>query len=416
LALCLSVAYGADICKTTSVAQNAVDSVTDFAPYANQTTFAGLNSALEALRTAVVASSGAKFGRALVIAYTNGNFFGWFNCRENVGYCGGATDLYLVSNAVVLGDTDLYYFTSTIVNGSSYDAYGASNYLTAEWYTKATASLWGADLWTLNPIANDLVGTYDGGFSGAYVYRKTFTGGVIAGWRSGAESCGTCYVPTFGPSVAVANAASAIPTSNIIGTFSDFQLVVNYLLPFVVNNSASASAFVNSGYINFIIGYESDLSFMIKDCGFLNGGGSAQCASRGNSRYQLWVSAPNVFGNNTRQVYNLNDDGSIGNHVGIGNSPAAPSGAYDVVSRAFYVARHGWTNVAVVADATATLNRRFVLASGEGEYSNGEGDGHLNVVGGEFVDNGEGVCSSTAVTATISLMGLLAVLVAIVQL
>jgi len=101
-------------------------------------------------------------------------------------------------------------------------------------------------------------------------------------------------------------------------------------------------------------------------------------------------------GNITRQVYQINTDGSLGAHAGLGNSPAAPSGSYDVTTRAFFTIGVGWTNMNSVADATATLNRRFAVASGQG----GGSDGILAVVGGEFIDNGGGVCGGGSSAST----------------
>jgi len=252
----------------------------------------------------------------------------------------------------------------------------------------------------VNPYLGDqLIGyAYQG--EDVYVYRKTFSSpsaGVMVGFRFGSEPCGTCYVPSFPPSVTIRHAATVVPSTSVVSRVSDFQVFVNFLLPYVTNNTRSASSFSsNAGYINFIVGFHNGESYMIKDCGFMAGGGSGQCSLPGTNRYQLWVTSPLVYGggNITRQVYQINTDGSLGGYAGLGNSPAAPTGSYDVKSRAFFTIGMGWTNVNSVADVTATLNRRFAVASGQG-FSGGIGDGILAVVGGEFLDNGDGALACT---------------------
>jgi hypothetical protein len=263
--------------------------------------------------------------------------------------------------------------------------------VTREWYTKATAATWGSDEWTINPLSDPLVGQSGiQGSANAYAYRRAVANvGVIAGWRYAREPCAPCYVSTFPQLVTVQNAAANAPTIDSSNSMSVFQRMTDFLLPYVVNNTVNGGSFTSAGYVNFIAGYfgADDQSYMIKDCGFMNGGGSAQCGHAGTVRYQLWTTNTNVFGNQTRQVFLIDANGQVTDLIGLGNSPAAPTGIYAVATRGFYVARNGFTNVNSVADASATLNRRFVVAN---RLPGGE-----VVVGGEFVDNGGGVCGSS---------------------
>jgi len=422
LVIVISVAYAVDICKTTSISQQLVDGLTDFTPYGSLTTLSAINAQLAALSAAAVAISstagGLNWGGAF-IGFQTGEMYGIIGCDNTVD-CSGSPQLFAVTNPTFFGDNNVYLFTRA--NASSeygWDS-GPYDFRNKEWYTKATASLWGTDQWTVNPLVQDgLLGFQQ---RDVYAYRKAFTvpsAGVVAGFRSAREPCGTCYVPTFPQTVVINHAATWFPSGDGVATTADFQRYIDFLLPYVVNNTAAGSSFTSAGYINFIVGYFTGNSFMIKDCGFMSGGGSAQCSHAGTVRYQLWLTAPDVFGNITRQVFQIGADGLLGPYVGVGNSPAAPSGSYDVTTRGFYLATDGWTNVNTIADATATLNRRFVIASGFGLLPGGNHDAFRGVVGGEFIDAGEGVCtggSSGAAAVAVSLMTVVMIVLAMLQL